>query len=61
MLLDTKNVDKEINKGILRSYLGIDDASDIDFDTYKLLIREKIAAARMGSSNADSGDIALLT
>mgnify|MGYP003110546374 FL=1 len=55
------NVNKEVNQGILRDYLGISDGSDIDFGTYKTLIREKIAAARVGSSKADSGDIAILT
>ena len=62
MALDTQtNVDKEINEGILRTYLGVDDPSDIDFDTYKTLLREKIAAARMGGSDMDSSDISYLT
>jgi len=55
------NVNKEVNQGILRDYLGIVDGSDIDFGTYKTLIREKIAAARMGDSNVDSGDAEVLT
>ena len=60
--LDTQtNVDKEINEGILRTYLGVDDPTDIDFDTYRTLLREKIAAARMGGSDMDSGDISYLT
>ena len=55
------NVNKEVNQGILRDYLGISDGSDIDFGTYKTLIREKIAAARMGGSDVDSGDVEILT
>ena len=43
------------------TYLGVDDPSDIDFGTYKTLLREKIAAARMGGSDMDSGDISYLT
>ena len=62
MALDTQtNVDKEINEGILRTYLGVDDPTGIDFGTYKTLLREKIAAARMGSSDMDSSDISYLT
>mgnify|MGYP001170320533 FL=1 len=55
------NVNKEVNQGILRDYLGISDGSDIDFGTYKTLIQEKITAARVSSSKVDSGDIAILT
>ena len=55
------NLDKEINEGILRTYLGVEDASDIDFETYRTLLKEKIAAARMGGSKMDSGDISYLT
>jgi len=55
------SVDKEIDQGILRDYLGIEDGSDIDFGTYKTLIKEKITAARMGGSDMDSGDIDILT
>ena len=63
MALDTQtNLDKEINEGILRTYLGIDDPTDIDFDTYRTLLKEKIAAARMaGPAVMDSGDISYLT
>jgi len=62
MATDTQtNINKEVDQGILRNYLGISDGSDIDFGTYKTLIREKIAAARMGDSDADSGDIEVLT
>ena len=43
MALDTQtNLDKEINEGILRTHLGIDDPTDIDFDTYRTLLKEKI-------------------
>ena len=55
------NINKEVNQGILRDQLGISDGSDIDFGTYKTLIREKITAARMTSSNTDSGDIEILS
>ena len=55
------NLDKEINEGILLLYLGVEDASDIDFETYRTLLKEKIAAARMGGSKMDSGDISYLT
>lgn len=55
------NLEKEINEGILRTYLGVEDASDIDFETYRTLLKEKIAAARMGGSKMDSGDISYLT
>ena len=55
------NLKKEINEGILRTYLGVEDASDIDFETYRTLLKEKIAAARMGGSKMDSGDISYLT
>ena len=62
MALDTQtNVDKEINEGILRTYLGVDDPTDIDFDTYRTLLKEKIAAARLGGSDMDSSDISYLT
>ena len=62
MATDTQtNVNKEVDQGILRDYLGISDGSDIDFGTYKTLIREKIAAARMGGSDVDSGDVEILT
>ena len=36
------NLDKEINEGILRTYLGVEDASDIDFETYRTLLKEKL-------------------
>ena len=55
------NLDNEINEGILRTYLGVEDASDIDFETYRTLLKEKIAAVRMGGSDMDSGDISYLT
>ena len=36
------NLKKEINEGILRTYLGVEDASDIDFETYRTLLKEKL-------------------
>jgi len=63
MALDTQtNVDNQINEGILRTYLGVDDSTDIDFGTYKTLLKEKIIAARMaGDAGMDSGDIEYLS
>ena len=62
MALDTQtNLDKEINEGILRTHLGVEYPIDIDFDTYRTLLREKITAVRMGGSDMDSGDISYLT
>ena len=55
------NANKEIDKGIAGLYLGLWDISDLDFQTYKTLIRERIAAARLGDSNMDSGDVEALT
>ena len=62
-MAETTQVDlkKEIDEGILRTFLGVDDASDIDFGTYKTLLKEKIAAARMGGGDMDSGDVSYLT
>ena len=46
MALDTQtNLDKEINEEY-PAYLGID-PTDIDFDTYRTLLKEKIFAARI--------------
>ena len=55
------NANKEIDKGIAGLYLGLGDISDLDFQTYKTLLRERIAAARMGDSSIDSGDVEVLT
>ena len=55
------NANKEIDKGIAGLYLGLGDISDLDFQTYKTLLRERIAAARMGDSSMDSGDVEVLT
>lgn len=45
----TDLVNEEIDERILR-LLGLDDVFDIDFDTYKTLLRERLVAARMTSS-----------
>ena len=55
------NANKEIDKGVAGLYLGLGDISDLDFQTYKTLLRERIAAARMGDSSMDSGDVEVLT
>ena len=55
------NLEKEINEVFCCLYLGVEDASDIDFETYRTLLKEKIAAVRMGGSDMDSGDISYLT
>ena len=51
----------EIDKGIAGIFLGVEDFDELDFQTYKLLLKEKIAAARLGGSDMDSGDVETLT
>lgn len=42
-------VDEQIDERILR-LLGLEDVFDIDYDTYKTLLKEKLAAARLPNS-----------
>ena len=49
MALDTQtNVDNEINEGILRTYLGVDDPSDIDFGTYRDITKRENCCCQNG-------------
>jgi hypothetical protein len=55
------NIENEdIDPAILR-LLGLDDVFDIDYDTYKTLLREKMAAGRMAGSKMPTEEIELLT
>ena len=53
-------VDEEIDERILR-LLGLEDVFDIDYATYKTLLRERMAAARMTDSNIPIEEDQLLT
>jgi len=58
---DTKQPDNEtIDPKVLR-LLGLEDAFDLDYDTYKTLLREKMAAGRMSKSQIPTEEIELLT
>ena len=50
---------EDIDPKILK-ILGLEDVSDFDYDEYRTLLREKMAADRMGGK-VDSGDAELLT
>jgi len=56
----TDIVDEDIDPLILR-LLGFDDVIDIDYDTYKTLLREKMAAGRMPDSKMPTEEIEILT
>ena len=56
----TDIVDEDIDPLILR-VLELDDTSDIDYDTYKTLLRAKIAEGRMPGSKMPTEEIELLT
>lgn len=63
--VDTKEEEKtlvgeNIDERIL-SILGLDDAIDIDYATYKTLLREKMAAARMTNAKIPTEEIELIT
>ena len=49
-----------IDERILR-LLGLEDVTDIDYATYKSLLREKVAAARMSGSRMASDEAELIT
>ena len=53
-------VDEEIDERIL-NLLGLDDVFDIDYATYKTLLRERMAAGRMSDSSIPTEEIEILT
>jgi len=53
-------VDERIDERILR-LLGLEDVTDIDYSTYKTLLRERVAAARMGDSSIPTEEVELVT
>jgi len=57
---DETLVDEEIDPRILK-LLGIEDTTGLDYSDYKSLLKEKMAADRMGGNKGDSGDAELLT
>jgi len=59
---DTKqqSTNETIDPTILR-LLGLEDAFDLDYDTYKTLLREKMAAGRMSKSQIPTEETELLT
>jgi len=57
---DEKLVDEEIDERVLR-LLGIDDVFDIDYATYKTLLRERMAAGRMSDSKIPTEETEILT
>ena len=54
-----KQQDEEIDPKILE-ILGLDDVFDLDYDEYRTLLKEKMAADRMGQK-VDSGDAELIS
>jgi len=56
---DTRLVNETIDERILR-LLGLDDVFDIDYGTYKTLLRERLAAARMSKSKIPAEEDELL-
>lgn len=53
-------VDEQIDERILR-LLGLEGVTDIDYATYKSLLREKVAAARMSGSTMATDETELIT
>lgn len=53
-------VTDEVDEKILR-ILGLEDVTDIDYDTYKTLLRERMAAGRMSDSTIPTEEVELLT
>ena len=51
---------EDIDPAILR-LLGLEDVFDIDYDTYKTLLRERMAAGRMPDSKIPTEEVQLLT
>ena len=54
------NVTEEIDERIL-TLLGLEDVSDLDYATYKTLLREKMMSGRMADSKMPSEETELLT
>jgi len=57
---DEDLVSEDIDPRILR-LLGLEDVFDIDYDTYKTLLKEKMAAGRMTDSQMPTEEVELLT
>ena len=57
---DQDLVGEDIDPRILK-LLGLEDVFDIDYDTYKSLLREKMAAGRMTDSQIPTEEVELLT
>ena len=57
---DDQLVDEEIDERVLR-LLGIEDVFDIDYATYKTLLKERMIAARMSGSEIPTEEAELLT
>ena len=57
---DDQQVDENIDEEILR-LLGLEDISDLDYDEYKTLLKERMAAGRMPNNNVPSEDTERLT
>ena len=53
-------VDEDIDPRILRM-LGLEDVVDVDYDTYKTLLKEKMMAARMSGSEIPTEESELIT
>ena len=57
---DDKLVDEEIDERVLR-LLGIEDVFDIDYATYKTLLKERMVAARMAKSKIPTEEAEVIT
>ena len=57
---ETELVDDEIDERIL-ALLGLENINDIDYATYKTLLREKMAEGRMTSTQMPTEEVELLT
>ena len=57
---DDQQVDENIDEEILR-LLGLEDVSDLDYDEYKTLLRERMAAGRMPDNDIPSEDTERIT
>ena len=57
---DDQQVDENIDEEILR-LLGLEDVSDLDYDEYKTLLKERMVAGRRSDSDIPSEDTERLT